>query len=274
MSTMLETKPQQELQTLEPEQTPERKKGKAVWTILLLAFVAIAVLAVLFLLYFWKEQKQKTVDDNLAAYQEQVQETNSAAYDRSYDHAYQQAMEEFGISGDVLIEVGRVQAISELEVLEINLSEYAIRKNDEGNTVWLSIPVQGVYAVNLEQGEYLVDQARATVTVRLPDPQLTNMTLDYAHEEQLLFTADGVKSDFIEQFISLFKDDAGNSYADGRALYDAMHEEVYENARIKMNTDPDYLQTARTSAVQLVEQLVKQVNSDIPGLTVIVEFME
>lgn len=139
--------------------------------------------------------------------------------------------------------------------------EYIIEQKDQNHSnieSWLEVPGTGVFTVDLMTGEYLVDKERRTVVIRVPMPVLENVQIDYAHVEKLLFENDVLN----------------DSYHVGEDLYEKQISDAYTSIYNELSTDPQYYEYAEKSAKLLIENLVKELNSDVPGLHVVVEFMK
>ena len=176
-----------------------------------------------------------------------------------YDTAFRITEQRYHVSNDVAINITDVREVAKLEVLAVSVTEHSIADkadNDANITSWLEVAVNGVYTVDLQAGEYLVDRARKTVTIRLPSPVLEHVAIE--NEEKLFFKND------------LFND----SQAEGNALHMQQRKEAFEKAKDEMISNPDYIESAENSAKILISDLVQKVNSEVPGLVVEVEFVE
>ncbi len=121
-------------------------------------------------------------------------------------------------------------------------------------TCWLEATGKGVYTVDLENAEYLVDKHRCTVTVRLPKPALTSFTV--YRTEPLIF-----KNDIFDDGVAL-----------GQEIYDAQIQEASIRIYSALSSNPNHAVNAQESAESLIVSLVKSVNSDYPEIKVAVEF--
>ena len=200
-------------------------------------------------------------DSAVLAFNEKKDSTEEEAYQEFYAASYDKAEQQYHVSNDVTIDISDVKEIAKLEVLEVSTVEYIIENktdNDSNITSWLEVPGTGVFTVDLMAGEYLVDKERKTVVVRIPLPRLENVGIDYENTEKLLF-----ENDFFN-----------DSYRAGADLYAEQIEEAYTAIYNELSTNPMYYENAENSARLLISNLVKEMNRDIPELTVEVEFME
>ncbi|MEE1274365.1 MAG: hypothetical protein UHI81_07665, partial [Olegusella sp.] len=112
------------------------------------------------------------------------------------------------------------------------------------------------FTVNLKAGEYIIDEARQTVTIRLSEPVLKNFGVDYANIA-LLHYEDGSRT----------TESGGISQ-----LRDNLRE---SEGRLRSNTvgNQYYYKRAEESARNMITTMVKQLNPDRPDLKVVVEFV-
>lgn len=194
-------------------------------------------------------------DSYEASYSAERNET----YNDIYNMFYNSAEEKYHVSNRVSITVGNLREQEKLEVLQVSDVEFVIEGKDDnsGNmTSWLEVPGSGTYVVDLAAGEYIIDDIRAHVLVRVPYPELTNIKIDYANVEKLLF-----------------KDDIFNgSYKQGEEL--AMKQLGQADVLIKkeFQSNQGYYLTAQKSARTSIINLVERLNPSVENLTVEVEF--
>ena len=112
--------------------------------------------------------------------------------------------------------------------------------------------------MNLAAGEFLTDDMRHSVYVRLPKPELLPMNIDIDHEnvKVLRFSSNALLSSVR----------AGEQLA-GRQLNEA-RTKILED----IGSNLQYYEFAENSARTLLENLIRAVNSEIPDLKVEIEF--
>ena len=129
-------------------------------------------------------------------------------------------------------------------------------------------PVETIYAsdptptntdiVNLNTAEYVIDQQRSSVIVRIPKP-----TFEYRPIEE------------VEELITNTKHHLQNgSIKEGETITQDLIKKGNEEIRSELKANQENLPKAKESAVSLITSLVKQANPEIPNLQVIVEFMD
>lgn len=182
----------------------------------------------------------------------------SAAYQELYQGAYDRAEERYHVSSKVLISIDSFEESEKLEVLEANHVEFITEDRDDNTdniTAWIEVSGKGTFVVDLKAAEFIVDNEHKFVLVRIPYPELTNVTITNAVQK-------------------LFKDDIWNgSYSDGVHL--AVDQLNDADARIKkaLMSNQYIYKNAQTVATSMIINLVKELNPDIPDLTVEVEFV-
>lgn len=183
----------------------------------------------------------------------------NAAYDAQYQKYYNWAEEQYHVKNRVTISLGDLRETANLEVLKVSDTEYIINgpeDNDANITSWLEVPGEGTYIVNLQAAEFIVDDERAYVLVRAPNPSLTNISIDYANVNKLFF-----KNDFLDDNIRVGEDLARQQLEGADVLI-----------KKELTSNQYFYQSAQDAAVTAIQYLVKQFNPDIPELTVEVEF--
>lgn len=241
------------------DEAEDKKKVTQMGVLIGLGAVTAVLVIVTVLCY------KSTVSKGLKAAEAAFTDAKNAAAEQTYQLYYQssfdRAEKKYHVANEAVINITDVKEVAKLEVLEVSITEYSIidkSDNTDGITSWLEVPVSGVYTVDLQAGEYLVDQQRGMVTIRLPLPQLEHADIDDANVTKLLF-----RNDFWNDSLSV-----------GADMHQQQRLEAYEKARSEMTTNPAYYESAEKSARILIENLVREINRDVPGLAVEIEFME
>ena len=205
----------------------------------------------------------KTVKDNVAA------KTESDIYERSYKYAERQ----HHVSNSVSITLGTLQEQAKLEVLKISEVEYETSGSKLGKKLfeklkntfapdvisWMEVPGYGVFTVDLNAAEFIVDHIRQNVIIRVPKPDLTQFTIDNDNV-QLLKIEDG----------GLFKHSVKVGVDIANEQLKSAELSMQQNAK----SNQAYYQRACDNAEKIIRTLVTQLNPSIPNLTVNVEFFD
>ena len=182
-----------------------------------------------------------------------------ATYKAFYEKYFNKAEKEYHVANKVSISIEDMREIAKLEVLSVSDVEYIIENennNSKGINTWLEVPGQGMYVVDLQAAEFVVDDSRAYVLVRVPNPELSNISIDYANVEKLFFKND------------MFND----SYKVGEDLARQMLGTADLLIKKEFSSNQHFYKAAQEAAVSTIECMIKQFNPNYPDLTVEVEF--
>ena len=139
-----------------------------VWTIVLaIVLVLICILSVLII----KRSIFLGVTGVKDGFSDAYEDARLDTYQQFRDTAYKISEEAHHVSNDVAISISAVKEKSNLEVLKVSDVVYIITDSEDtksGTTSWLKVNGTGVFTVNLTAAEYLVDNYRHYVLVRIP----------------------------------------------------------------------------------------------------------
>ena len=159
------------------------------------------------------------------------------------------------------ITFGSFREEAQLEVLEVYDVQYVI-ENEEDNEAdiisWLEVPGKGIFTIDLKASEFIIDNERHYVLVRVPEPELTECTIIYKDVKRLLF-----KNDMFNESIGIGEDMAQKQLKDGYLLIEKS---------FGLNTQ--YYNSAVTVAESMIINLIKSLNTEVANLEVEVEFIE
>ncbi len=205
-------------------------------------------------------------------------------YDKFYNLGYDIGEKRSHISNDVLVDVNKIKEVEVLEVLDVSASDVKEYKFDNELTnpanvflelvrfvtgeqvdapppeavVWLEGSCIGTYEIDLKSSEVIIDNANKYVLVRLPSPSLRFISHDF--EVKYFNNGTGTLRKVFDGSAQRGLDAAIQDTADMTAhLHDILN-------------DRDQSDHAREQAEILVVDLIKDLNSDVPDITVDVEF--
>ncbi len=174
-----------------------------------------------------------------------------------YDIFFHKAKEAHSVSNDVSIIVDSLHEENELEVLHVQDVAYEISDEDEDVVSWLEIPGEGVYTIDLKSSEFILDNEHKHILIRVPPPELSQFKILYEDVLTLYFEDEWFKESQ-EVGVNIARENLSN--AEGTMIRNIMNNQRFEQA-------------ARESAVQIINGLVKDINPELPELTVEVEFL-
>ncbi len=203
-------------------------------------------------------------------------ETAEKVYQLFYEKSYDASEKAHHVCNNVSISIGNLKEEQKLEVLRISDVTYETPDPKSQNwfdgliasitgmfdaevVSWLEVPGNGIFTVNLQVGEFIIDEERQYVLIRIPSPELTEFAIDYENVELLLFEKGGA-----------FKNSA-------KCGIDKAVEQL-QNAKLtmmqKVNNNQEFYKRARKSTEKMLVNLVKQLNPQLPDLRVEIEFID
>ena len=243
------------------ERIPKKSKKKINFfkkygiTVSLIVLVVLAAACLLLLKNSIKIGAEALSNNYRAAYESE----KDVAYNKLYQSAFDRAEKNYHVSNKVVISIGNLEETKKLEVIKANDVEFITQDKDRssGNvTAWLEVSGEGIFVVDLKAAEFIVDNSRRYVLVRIPYPELTNVTI-------------------VNTTKRWFKDDLINgSYKEGVHLALKQRNEAILRIQKSLMSNQYIYNSAQTVARSMIENLVKQFNPDIPDLTVEVEFID
>ncbi len=189
------------------------------------------------------------------AYHQALEEQSRETYESFYESAFSAAEKKYHVSNEVKITIENIREESELEVLQVSDIEYVF--HEDNNKIWTAVRGHGIYTVDLEISEFVIDSERQYVLARIPKPRLNTAGLDYEYENYLF--KDGIFNGNTSEGVALARQDL-------KTAQNQLQE--------KLLATQAYYEMAENSAQELVEKMIRNFNPGLPGLTVEVEFMD
>lgn len=168
----------------------------------------------------------------------------------------------YHVSNKITVSLNNIDEDQKLEVLRVSDIEFIIvegENNSNNITSWLEVPGEGVYTVDLKGAEYIVDEENSYILVRVPNPELRYVTIDYKNVKKLLFKND-----------KLFND----SFSVGESLAKDMLDQGDLLIRKEFSSNQNYYKNAQESAISSIQYIIKNLNKDVDNLQVDVEFYD
>lgn len=163
-------------------------------------------------------------------------------------------------SVDVEITIKGIEEKSILEVLSVYDSVIITdtgKYEKKGVSAWTEYVGKGVYVVDLQKSEFIVDNQRKLIIIKTPAVTIDkdNFTLDYQQQSTKFFYDKGLNGS-IKEGVDLAQMQLSQAYA---KIFD------------KLYTNANYYSMAEKAAKTMLENLAKSFNKEIEGLQVIVE---
>ena len=254
-----EQKPKEEIRNREQQDPAVRRALRRQGGNLVCIFIAVLLLvcaAGLGMFGFFRGSRavKEAFDKERTAAEEKV-------YHAYYEQGFNAAEADYHLKNRAVISFGNIRETANLEVLSISDIAFMIENPDSGNKntlSWLEVPGTGVFTVNLAAGEFLADDERSAVYVRLPKPELLpmNISIDHENVKVLRFSSNALLS----------------SVRDGEQLAGKQLNEARTRILEDIGSNLQYYEFAENSARTLLENLIKAINREIPDLKVEIEF--
>ncbi|WP_044974511.1 hypothetical protein [Ruminococcus sp. HUN007] len=122
-----------------------------------------------------------TVEESTSAFDKAYTESKEAQTPLTYEQYYLAALEQYKTTNDIRTDITADYGNGKLEVMKIydTVAIPQTAEEDGVSSLTLVIPVNGVYTADLQLAEFITDQQRRTVMVRIPYPELSDITVDY-----------------------------------------------------------------------------------------------
>ena len=171
--------------------------------------------------------------------------------------------EKYHFGNQVKIEIGNINELSNLEILNISYTSY-VKEDGKDNTlnmtVWEAITGKGAFVMDLSLAEIKTDISRKAVVVKAPKPVLVSYGIN-EEDIEILF----IKNDLDFNLL----DNHGQVEAE---IYKKLEDTAKEEIQFNFLTTAEYYDNATISASSTIEKLIKSLNPDIENLSVEVEF--
>lgn len=229
-----------------------------VWSVILTTILLVICVASIFVI---KHSIALGVSSAQEGFADAYSEARSDSYQKFWDAAYNISEQSHHVSNDVAISISAVKEKNNLEVLKISDIVYIVTESEDtksGTTSWLKVSGTGVFTVNLTAAEYLVDNCRQYILVRIPLPVLESENISVDSAESLFYKEN--------------KWNPSNSIQNGEQLARAQLNEAQQKIQEDFLANEEYTKLAKSSAISMISALIRSLNSDIEGLQVEVEF--
>lgn len=222
--------------------------------ILLALVLALSILSVL-LFQVGKGRIIKFAKDSYTSATEE-------AYQSTYDDYVHMGEDAFHTTNHAKIEVGPALETSDLEVLTVCAT---VLVHNSKKDIYEEITGYSHFSSDLKAAEYMIDDERQTVYIRLPEPKLMEpVTLDEDNLRVYNLESDGKISYAIQGL--------KGSIQNGEREAVAMRDEASAEILSLLKNDPAYMNEAKESAQSMISALVREINPTVDDLKVVIEF--
>ena len=191
-------------------------------------------------------------------YDKAKEESRDEAKEKASQTAYEYAIKKYQATNEVYISVTEIKETANLQVLSVIERDVAKQTEEEKDKIeyWILYEGIGTYTINLQISEFIVDQERHYVSVRIPRPELT---VTYGEGEIKLNTQKG-----------LFD----RSSKEGFDIYKKAQARAQSTIREKIENNKEYTRMAEEQAKEQLEKLIRLFNNDVVDLEVDIRFYD
>ena len=193
---------------------------------------------------------------------ESYDSTAKEEYQSTYDSYVHMGETAFHTSNRAEIIVGPALETSDLEVLTVCAT--VLVPNSPKN-IFEEFTGASCFSVNLKAAEYMIDEERRTVYIRIPEPQLQEL-VNLCEENLRVFNlkSDGKISTTIQNLTG--------SIRDGESEAVAMRDEASTIILSSLKNETAYVNEAKNNAKSIISTLVHELNPTVDNLRVVVDF--
>lgn len=241
---------------------PQVNDGSAMY--IALGLLAAIIICVVIGIVVYRSAAAKFVSAMGESYRQATDTAAKETYDRFYENSFNTAQAQNHVKNQVSISVGSLREDTELQVLKVQDVEYAFDTLSSKEEKWLRVTGSAVFTVNLAASEFLIDDARQYVLVRMPKPEAGGFDL-----KQWKDISPEQSKNFVDTITGIF---AGDHSDEESQLFDKLSSEAYAKLQKEVASSPDFYQAAKDNAITSITNIIKGLNPEIPELKVEVEF--
>lgn len=199
-----------------------------------------------------------------AAFDTTYNDTKQETYDGFKQKAFNYYEAKNHVSNRATITIGNIKEENSLEVLSVSESWIKIndgKKSDDNTTRWIEFSATGIYTVDMTMSQFIIDDNKGYVLVKLQTPQLTQFALD---------TSPVVKNFNYEEGMLRIN---GN-YDNGVKMHLEDRAEAYQVLKERISGKDEDLTAAKASTETLIRTFIRSVNPelDLKDSDIIIEF--
>ena len=196
-------------------------------------------------------------------YEQSKSGTEAKIRQDAYDTVYGASERANHVSNNVSISLDAIREKAELEVLQVDSTYLYLTDRKEqasGLTIWYRIPGSGTYTVDMRMAEFVVDNERHHVLVKVPSPSITQFRENYERTEKLFYKNDRIFDN--------------GSVQEGEHIARKMLAQAHVTMARNLEMNPAYYQAAKDASARIITQLIRSMNPDVSQISVDVVFVE
>lgn len=240
-----------------------RKKKKGINTNLILA---VACIAVAFLtVYLLRETFINGFSTTLDHFTDTVTDVANNTEKDVSQRIKELAEQSEHVSNRATISIGKLQELADLEIMDAEDVEYVCenaKDNKYAYTRWVKVYGTATYYLNLKASEFIIDDVRNTVLVRVPRIE-KRITIDDTRVTELLKKDDWSLDNPFEDKVLW-----------GKELERRQYSEACNKIEAYFNSNTELIYDAEKSAETVLINTIKLLNPDNPDIQIDVDFVE
>ncbi len=239
----------------------EKKHGKKGTIFIIVLIVFILVLSG----WFWRSAISNGAKALYRNFEYMKNKSEEESYDKYFEEAKEKAIKDFQSTNELFVTISNIKETADLQVYSV-IERVVItqtedeEKNDKIN-YWIMYEGRGIYSVNMQISEFIIDQDNHYVLARIPRPELN---IERVGEDKILINTDK----HFANFINNGSDKRGSEIS--RNARDRGMDKIQQN----IENNLDYYQKAEHFAKEQVERLIRLFNPSIDDLEVEVLFLD
>lgn len=230
------------------------KKFRTNWLPITIIATTLFIIVIILAVFFFGSTITKSSVAAIYGYNNSKSLTREDTYKQFYSKGFEIGESRNHVSNIGSISIDNIKEKSDLEVL--TLRDVVFICTDEDKKVWVQATGTGIFTVNLNAGEFIVDNNRHYVYIRIPQPELIPDSINVDKVENLLFEH------------NMFH----GSISEGVHLAQKIRSDAKAKIVEDFTSNQDYYNMAKEAAVSIITDMVYALNSNVDDICVNVEF--
>ena len=207
------------------------------------------------------------VSSMISSFGDAYQNRKNETYQKYHSYGFENGEEDYRNSITAEIKIGNLNEISHLEVFTVTESQ-CVTENDEelskGIHRWIEGKGKGIYVIDLNGAEFILDAENRYVLARVPRPVLKDVEI---RDSTVLLNEYDEKS-FL--FISLDK----GTYYDGFNIINRQESALMTKLKTSISENQEYYHMAEKAGLEQIQRIIKMLNGNDENLVVEVEYID
>ena len=191
--------------------------------------------------------------------------SKAESHDKFYEEAKEKAIKDLQSTNDLFITISNIKETADLQVYSV-IERVVITQTEEEEkkdkiNYWVMYEGKGIFSVNMQISEFIIDQSNHYVLARIPRPELN---IEHVGEDKIYINTDKHFAKFIND----------GSDKRGSEISRNARDRGMDKIRYNIENNLDYYNKAEQYAKEQVERLIRIFNSGFDDLEVEVLFLD